>query len=116
MEETDLGRCQALDSCLWEIQVSMYLMTQGGRSGPSPLQTLKSHYCPEVSELVSDLLHSLDKKSEEDIGKFLDKDNDDVILILWGECIVLFYSLDSVNCRDEAVGLCRCSFELSGSR
>ena len=88
-------------------------------SGPSPLQTLKSHYCPEVSELVSDLLHSLDKKSEEDIGKFLDKDSDDVILvnyILWGVYIVFFSPLDSVNCRDEAVGLCRCSFELSGSR
>ena len=30
MEETDLGRCQALDSCLWEIQVSTHtLLAQG---------------------------------------------------------------------------------------
>ena len=42
------------------------------------LQTLQSHYCPEVSLLASQLLESVDKKSEENIGKYLDRDIEEV--------------------------------------
>ena len=45
---------------------------------PLHLQTLQSHYCPEVSRLASQLLESVDKKSEENIGKYLDRDMEEV--------------------------------------
>ena len=59
-------------------------------SVPLHLQTLQSHYCPEVSLLASQLLDSVDKKSEENIGKYLDRDDEEVINI--------FSSISLVHC------------------
>ena len=47
-------------------------------SVPLHSQTLQSHYCPEVSLLASRLLDSVDKKSEENLGKYLDRDDEEV--------------------------------------
>ena len=69
------------------------------------LQTLKSHYCPEVSVLVSNLISSLDKKSEENIGKYLDKDFDDVNYYYMVNLVNIFlffrryFQLQRLSCR-----------------
>ena len=101
VEERDLSKCQALESCLWEIQVIEIFTQIPSHCVCVCVQTLKSHYCPEVAVLVSDLLKSVEKKSEEPIGKYLDRDFDDVIhsqkrlLIL--AYYQLFYSLQMLS-------------------
>lgn len=42
------------------------------------IQTLQSHYCPEVSSLTTQLLTSVNKKPEENLGKYLDRDDEEV--------------------------------------
>ena len=70
------------------------------------LQTLQSHYCPEVSLLASQLLESVDRKSEENIRKYLDRDIEEVNPFLSSSislvpCVIS--SPDDVECSNQAV-------------
>eukprot|EP00731_Ephydatia_muelleri_P002529 Em0001g2529a len=61
MNEADPSKTRALESCLWEFQ------------------TLMSHYVPKVSDLVKRLVSPSEKKVEEDLGQYLDVDDDDLV-------------------------------------
>ena len=61
---------QHFDVCVLASRVCVCLLI-------SP-QTLQAHYCPEVSSLASQLLVSVNRKVEENIGKYLDRDDEEV--------------------------------------
>lgn len=62
MSEVDPSKTRALESSLWEFQ------------------TLTSHYVPKVSDLVKRLVSPSEKKvEEEELGPYLDIDNDDLV-------------------------------------
>ena len=42
------------------------------------VQTFQSHYCPQVSSLAKQLLASVNKRVEEDLGKYLDTNDEEV--------------------------------------
>lgn len=67
-------------------------------------QTLQSHYCPEVSSLATQLLTSVNKKPEENLGKHLDRDEEEVkymLFIITFSFIIMFLPyLDNDECSN----------------
>ncbi len=64
---------------------------------PPFLQTLQSHYCPAVSKLLRKLLNPAHthNKTETQLGKYLDIDNEQVIRLLSFIGMIVSYCRDS---------------------